>query len=85
MNHIERLSICNELQMYIELMNDEYGEYCYSLCQISTRPECFSENFEKALDEELLKALEYLEEHTKIVENIITPEPYTEKLLSWTL
>jgi polyhydroxyalkanoate synthesis regulator phasin len=76
--------LIEEIMVYLELSNDEVSSYCEALIDILENHD--GEASEKLLDairEELKDHLMLVKTQFRIVEETITPAPYTVKRLEW--
>ena len=65
---LERIhKIHNELEPYIELMNDEYGEYLSSLLELSRYVDFLPIDLQSHLMQQLEKELDNVKQHCTIV------------------
>lgn len=72
-----------ELQQYAELDGSEWGETVFALLNMYQYRTLLSNELIKALKIELEFWLEDVKESTEIVEEVITPAPYSVKTLEW--
>lgn len=79
----EQRKIVAELEEYIQLCNDEHGEYLEYLSFLSSRTFCMSEEFEEAFYKELRLALHDMKQRTFIRTVTVRPEPYEIRELVW--
>ena len=81
MNNIE-LAIM-ELEKYAELERSEWGETVIALIGLWYARTLLSDKMTKALEKEIHEWLKNAKDNATIVEETVTPEPYTVKSLEW--
>lgn len=72
MEYIEVMKLCDKLKEYADLENDEIGEVCQIMIDLTGYISYVSEDFYKALIKEIKDKLEFFKENTEIVENPVT-------------
>jgi len=78
----ERNDLIEQLEVYVDLEGTEIGEACNALCLVASRMEYLSEEFQAAVDKELVEQLKMFQEQTTIVERQET-RTYTVRNLDW--
>jgi hypothetical protein len=78
----ERNELIEQLKVYVNLEGTEIGEACNALCIIAGRMEYLSEEFQTAVDKELVEQLKMFQEQTTIIERQET-RTYTVRELDW--
>lgn len=72
-----------EFQQYAQLDGSEWGETATHLLHMYQIKTLLSNNMVKALKQEIEDWLENVKESAKIIEEVITPSPYSIKSLEW--
>ena len=78
----ERYALVEQLEDYVSLEGTEIGEACGALCLLASRLDYLSEEFQRAVDKELVEQLKMFQEQTTIVERQET-RTFTVRELDW--
>lgn len=79
----ERRTACTKLSVYTDYECTSYQEACDGVIALCAKPDYISDDFQQALDKELLLMLDNYKENTKIEEMTEEVSPRMYKVLIW--
>ena len=79
MNYEDILKLCRKLSKYSDLEHCELGDGCRTLMALTHHTDCFSDEFNEMVVNEIKSLIKYFEENFEIVEREeTTTNSYTE-------